>query len=321
MTDYLVTGGAGFIGSTLADRLLEQNHKVIIVDNFDPYYDRSIKEKNIQHNLKNKNYVFIEGDVRDTNLLKEVIEKNKIKKIFHLAARAGVRFSVKDPYSYHDLNVNGAISLLKASLSAKVERIVFASSSSVYGIEKKIPIDEDHPTQPISPYGASKLACEAFCNSFMNVFNMPIVILRYFTVYGPRQRPDMAIHKFFKLISNGEAITIYGDGSQTRDFTFVSDAVNGTVQSMESDAAGVFNIASGKRIKLNELIDIIGSTIGKDVKKKYIEKQKGDVPDTYADIGKAKKVFGYKPNIKIKDGIKKFNEWFEKNVISNNTRL
>jgi UDP-glucuronate 4-epimerase len=308
---YLITGGAGFIGSNLADKLLESGEKVIVIDNFDPYYDRKIKESNIKSNLTNKNYTFIEGDIRDAKLLKKIITNNNIEKIFHLAARAGVRFSVEDPYSYSELNVNGTLNLLKVALATKIRRIVLASSSSVYGIEKKLPVNEESPTLPISPYGASKLACEAFCNSFMSVFGMPIVILRYFTVYGPRQRPDMAIHKFFKMISKGETITIFGNGRQTRDFTFVADTVAGTMKAMESDATGVFNLGSGRRIELEYLIDLIGSSVGKKVNKKYTVSQKGDVPDTYADITKARKTFGYAPSIKIEEGIRKFKEWFD----------
>jgi nucleoside-diphosphate-sugar epimerase len=317
----LVTGGAGFIGSHLADKLLEMGYKVCVIDNFDPYYERKIKELNIKHNLKNKNYVFIEGDIRNTELVKTIIRKYNIDKIFHIAARAGVRFSVQDPYSYHDINVNGTLSLLRASLETRIKRIVFSSSSSVYGTEEYMPVDEKHPTKPISPYGASKVSCEAFCNSFMYTFGLPIVILRYFTVYGPRQRPDMAIYKFFKLISEEQQIQIYGDGNQTRDFTFISDIVDGTIKAMESDVTGTFNLGSGKRISINNLIKIIENVTGKKVRKEYVKSQKGDVQDTWADISKAKKAFGYKPNVKIREGIKIFWEWFDENVICSNTSL
>jgi len=317
----LVTGGAGFIGSNLADKLLEMGYKVCVIDNFDPYYQRKIKEQNIKQNLKNKNYTFIEGDIKNTNLVKTIIKKHNIDRIFHIAARAGVRFSVKDPYFYHNINVNGTLSLLKASLETKIKRIVFSSSSSVYGTEEYLPVDENHPTRPISPYGASKVACEAFCNSFTHVFGLPIVILRYFTVYGPRQRPDMAIYKFFKLISEGKTIQIYGNGEQTRDFTFISDIVDGTIKAMESDVTGTFNLGSGRRITINNLLKTIESVTGKKVTKEYVESQRGDVHDTWADINKAKKTFGYKPKIKIKEGIKIFWEWFGENVISNNSSL
>lgn len=227
-------------------------------------------------------------------------------------ARPGVRLSVEDPYSYHDLNVNGTLSILKASLAQKIKKIVYASSSSVYGIAKHLPADEDHSTQPISPYGASKLAAEAFCNAFMETFKIPVVSLRYFTVYGPRQRPDMAIHKFTKLIIKGEEIIIYGDGKQTRDFTFISDIIDGTIKDMESDATGVFNLGRGKNITLNELIGVIENVVGKEANKKYIEKQKGDVLDTWANIMRAKKTFDYNPKVNIKEGTKLFYNWFEK---------
>jgi len=321
MTDYLVTGGAGFIGSTLADKLLEQGHKVIVIDNFDPYYERSVKERNIKGSTKKSNYVFIEGDIRDTELLKKIIEKNKIKRIFHLAARAGVRFSVEDPYSYFDLNVNGMVSLLKASLAAKIEKIVFASSSSVYGNSLYFPVDENHPTFPISPYGASKVAAEAFCNAFMKVFSIPIVTLRYFSVYGPRQRPDMAVHKFVKAILNSRDVTVYGDGRQTRSFTYVSDIVNGTINSMEADVTGTFNLGTEKKVSVNELIGMIEEVVGKKAKKVFLEHQRGDVIDVSADISKAKKAFSYKPEVNINDGIKLFYKWYESNVIDSNPGL
>jgi nucleoside-diphosphate-sugar epimerase len=305
----LITGGAGFIGSTLADKLLELGHKVFVIDNFDPYYDRRIKEHNIKHNLENKNYIFIEGDIRNTNLIKEIILKNKIDKIFHIAARAGVRFSVKDPYSYHDINVNGTLSLLKASLETEIKRIVFSSSSSVYGTEEYTPVDENHPTRPISPYGASKVACEAFCNSFTNVFNLPIVNLRYFTVYGPRQRPEMAIHTFFKLISDGKPIQVWRN--QSRDFTFVSDIIDGTIKAMESDVTGTFNLGSGEKIKIDDLIKTIENLLGVEIEKVYVDGQRCDITDTWADITKAKKSFNYKPKTSIENGIKEFYDWFK----------
>jgi len=320
MAVFLVTGGAGFIGSSLADKLLELGHKVVAIDNFDPYYERAIKERNIKKSLSNKNYVFVEGDIRDTDLVKKIIEENKIEKVFHIAARAGVRFSVKDPYSYHDLNVNGTLSMLKACIATKIKRIVFASSSSVYGVQKDLPITEKHPTNPISPYGASKLACEAFCHSFSNVFNIPIISLRYFSVYGPRQRPDMAIRKFTKAIINEEEITIYGDGNQTRDFTFVADVVDATIKAVESNAVGVFNIGSGTRITVNELIKLLETTLNKKAKIKHVDPQKGDVPDTLADVSKAQQILGYKPTVKIKKGIKLFYEWY-KNVVNSSTDI
>jgi len=321
MTVFLITGGAGFIGSSLADRLLELGHKIVVIDNFDPYYERATKERNIKNSINNKNYVFIEGDIRNTDLVKKIIDEHKIDKVFHIAARAGVRFSVKDPYSYHDLNVNGTLSLLKACIATKVKRIVFASSSSVYGIQKNLPITEEHSTNPISPYGASKLASESFCNSFSHVFNTPIVSLRYFSVYGPRQRPDMAIHMFTKAILNGEAIIVYGDGSQTRDFTYISDVVDATIKAMESDTVGVFNIGSGSRITVNELVNTLETILNRKTKITHIEKQKGDVPDTLADTSKAKTAFGYEPRVNIKKGIKLFYEWYEKNVVNSGSSI
>jgi len=321
MANYLVTGGAGFIGSHLADSLLEKGHKVVVVDNFDEYYSRKIKEQNISNNIGKKNYIFIEGDLRSTNLIEKILKDYKITKIFHVAARAGIRSSVQDPQPYFDLNVNGTISLLKASLNVGIEKIVFASSSSVYGIENYLPIDEKHPTIPISPYGASKLAAEAFCHSFAHIYNKPLAVLRYFTVYGPRQRPDMAIYKFFFNAKAGKEITIYGDGNQTRDFTFVSDIVEGTIKAMESNATGIFNLGSGQRVKLNDVLKIIETCIGKPLKLSHIEKQKGDVPDTFSNIDKARKAFGYDPKVKINEGIKIFYSWFEKNVVNSNSTL
>lgn len=306
--NVLITGGAGFIGSTLADKLLEKC-SIVVIDNFDDYYPKAVKEQNIHQNTNKPNYKFVEGDVRDFNIVHQIVEDNNIDIIFHLAARPGVRPSIVNPYIYFDINVNGTISVLKTCLNSNVKKLIFGSSSSVYG-DVELPMKEDGPTNPISPYGVSKLAAEKLCLLFEKLYGIKTLILRYFTVYGPRQRPDEAICKFAKLMLNNQPITIYGNGKQGRDFTFIDDIVNGTILAAEKDISGeIFNLGSGKKVTVNQVVDLLEKNIEKKCIKTYASLYKGEMKDTLSDITKAKKLLEYEPKIPIEDGIKKFCDW------------
>ena len=316
----LVTGCAGFIGSHLVDKLLEQRYEVIGIDCFTDYYPRELKEANISNALKNfslkkkpllkkyhKNakFEFIEKDILDMDKFPEV------DYVFHLAAQAGVRASWGKSFEiYTRNNVEATQKLLEFYKDSDITKFVYASSSSVYG-DAELPMKEDSLLKPVSPYGVTKLAGENLCYLYWKNYGVPTVSLRYFTVYGPRQRPDMAIHKFVRAIINEEEIAVFGDGTQTRDFTFVDDAVEATVLTVGNNLVGeVFNIGGGSRISVNELIKLLEELTGKEGRVKYVEKQKGDVRDTLADVSKAKKLLGWKPKVDISVGLKSFIEWF-----------
>lgn len=312
----LVTGGAGFIGSNLADELLKRGNDVVVIDNFDLYYPREVKEQNIKHNLAGTGYKFYEMDIRNTEKLSIIMSEESIDTVFHLAARPGVRASIVNPFIYSEVNALGTLSVLKACLDSDVKKLIYASSSSVYGSPEYLPIDENHPTNPISPYGVSKLSGEKYCLVFNQIYGIEAFILRYFTVFGPRQRPDEAIYKFTKLIFEGKPITIYGVGNQTRDFTYISDIVNGTILTVENNiSGGIFNLGSGKRVSVNELVRILQEAVGKNAKTIYVERQAGDVSDTWANIEKARRILGYNPVIDVKSGVRKFVTWFLKNLL------
>jgi len=305
----LVTGGAGFIGSHLVDKLLEQGYEVIGIDCFAEYYAREIKEANMSSALPNKNFKLIEEDILEMN------EYPEVDYIFHEAAQAGVRASWGKSFEiYTRNNIEATQKLLEFYKDRKLKKFVYASSSSVYG-DAKLPMSEDSLLKPVSPYGVTKLAGENLCYLYWKNYNVPTVSLRYFTVYGPRQRPDMAIHKFVKAISNNKEITVFGDGKQTRDFTFVDDAVEANILAANNDVVGeVLNIGGGSRISVNALIDEIEKIVGKKAKIKYIENQKGDVRDTRADVSKAKKVLGWMPMINIYKGLERHIKWYNKRL-------
>jgi UDP-glucose 4-epimerase len=309
MSNILVTGCAGFIGSHLCETLLKQNLKIIGLDNIDPYYSSEWKENNLKILKKYPNFDFVKGSILDSKLVGNVIKK--IDKIYHLAAIPGVRNSIKDPIKYCEVDILGTIKLLDASRMADIEKFVFASSSSVYGEvpENELPIKEDRELNPISPYGLAKSQGEEWCKIFERVYGLETVSLRYFTVFGPRQRPDEAFSKFISKIMREEPIEIYGDGKQTRDFTYVSDIVNGTILSCEK-GRGVYNIGNSKRISVNEMISLIEKVMNKKVKTKRVEKQLGDVTHTWSSIDKSKRELGYEPKVSIIDGIKRHVEWF-----------
>lgn len=304
----LVTGCSGFIGSHLTDRLLYEGYNVVGVDCFTDYYPRSYKERNIENALKHSNFEFIEEDLLELDIHNIVVD---VDYIFHEAAQAGVRKSWgKDFKIYVDNNILATQRLLEACKGKNI-RFVFASSSSVYGDVNKLPMKEDYYPMPVSPYGASKLACESLCYLYWKNFGVSTVSLRYFTVYGERQRPDMAFHRFIKAMLDGETIEIYGDGEQTRDFTYVSDIVNGTLLAAESDVEGeVINIGGGSRVSVNEVLGVLEDILGNDADVNYLHMQKGDVRHTYADISKAE-VIGYEPETMLKDGLEEEVRWLK----------
>ncbi|MDD2440423.1 MAG: SDR family NAD(P)-dependent oxidoreductase [Methanosarcinaceae archaeon] len=313
----LVTGCAGFIGSSVVDRLLDSGEEVVGLDNMDSYYEPSIKKKNIEHNLQNPNFYFKQTDIRDLKALEKIFKNFKIETIIHLAARAGVRPSIEAPLLYEDVNIKGTLNLLELSKIHKPANLIVASSSSVYGINKKVPFREtDNVDKAISPYAASKKACETFCYTYHHLYGLPIVCLRFFTVYGPRQRPEMAIHKFTRLIDEGLEIQMYGDGTSKRDYTYISDIVDGIIRSMDiKEGYEILNLGNSKVVELRYLIHLIEKNLGKKAIIKQLPDQPGDVPITYSDISKAKELLGYAPQTSIEEGIEKFVKWYrgEKN--------
>jgi len=307
----LVTGGAGFIGSHLVERLLAGGHSVVIADDFNDFYDPAIKWENIAA-VKDDAPVH-RVDLRDGGAVRTLFHGQKFDTIVHLAARAGVRPSILYPQLYYDTNVNGTLHLLEAARVTEVPRFIFASSSSVYGICKTVPFSEDfHLTQTISPYAATKIAGEFLCSTFSHLYQMRAVALRYFTVYGPRQRPDLAIHQFTRRIHDGMPIDQFGDGTTRRDYTYVDDIIQGTMAAL--DYAGpmfdIFNLGESETVQLKDLIAAIENALGKKAKINRLPEQPGDVPLTCADISKAKNLLGYNPTTGLLAGLPKFVEWF-----------
>jgi UDP-glucose 4-epimerase len=303
----LVTGCAGFIGSQLTERLLKEGYGVIGIDCFTDYYSRAIKEENIATMLKYKNFELVEED------LLSIDEYPEVDYVFHLAAQAGVRASWGKSFEiYTKNNVQATQKLLEFYKNPSIKRFVYASSSSVYG-DAELPMREDSLLKPVSPYGVTKLAGENLCYLYYKNYGVPTIALRYFTVYGPRQRPDMAIHKFVKAILNNEKITVYGDGTQTRDFTYVEDAIEANMLAARSNIVGkVFNIGGGSRISVNELIKQMEEMVDRKADIEYIEEQKGDVRDTWADVSKAREILHWVPKVDINSGLKRFIEWYKR---------
>lgn len=315
---YLITGGAGFIGSSLADDLLKKNNKVVVIDNFCNFYDPQIKENNIKNALDNKNYKLYRGDIRNKELLDKIFSENKIDVIMHLAAMAGVRPSIENPLLYQEVNCMGTQNILECMKENKVTNLVMASSSSVYGNLKTVPFKEtDTVDFAISPYAATKKANEVMTHVYHKLYNINVIMLRFFTVYGPRQRPDLAINKFTKLMLNNEKIPMFGDGTTSRDYTYIDDIVNGIEKSCEyvaknKDVYEIINLGSNNPISLKKMIEIIGKTLNVEPKIEELPMQPGDVDRTYACIDKAKELLGYNPSVTFEEGIKKFIEWYEK---------
>jgi UDP-glucuronate 4-epimerase len=306
----LITGAAGFIGSHLSERLLDDGLMVVGLDNFDDFYNPQIKRQNIKGCLKNKNFQLVEADIRDSAAMDKTVGGG-IEIIVHLAARAGVRPSIEKPLLYADVNINGTMVLLEAAKKHKVNKFIFGSSSSVYGNNKKVPFSErDSVDFPISPYAATKKAGELICHTYHHLYGISITPLRFFTVYGPRQRPDLAIHKFAKLIEQGKPIPVYGDGTMMRDFTYIDDIIDGTVAAMNKCTGfSIYNLGESRPISVNDLIAEIEKALGKKAVKKYLPSQPGDVERTFADVTKAVNELGYKPNTTIQAGLVKFVQW------------
>jgi UDP-glucuronate 4-epimerase len=310
--NVLITGGAGFIGSHLVDRLLaEGGWRITIVDDLNDFYSPEIKRATLARVIDD--VVFVESDIRDKAAMRALFAGNEFNTIVHLAARAGVRPSLLQPELYADTNINGTLNLLMLAKEFGVKQFVFGSSSSVYGVNCKVPFAEDDPTRnPISPYAATKAAGELLCHTFSHLYDIRTVCLRFFTVYGARQRPDLAIHKFSKLITSGKPIQMFGDGTTRRDYTYVDDIIQGVRASMDYTGAmhEVFNLGESETTELKRLIELLEDSLGVKAIIDHQPLQPGDVPITYADISKARNLLGYAPTTKIEDGIPKFVEWF-----------
>lgn len=306
----VVTGVAGFIGSHLAEQLVGEGHEVVGIDCFTDYYARSIKESNIEKLLKASGFSFVEGNLLQLDL-PELLKG--VDFIFHQAAQAGVRSSWGKEFKiYTDLNLVSTQLLLEACKTSEIKRFIYASSSSVYGDSEELPLAEESALKPVSPYGVTKLAGEHLCSTYCKNYNIPTISLRYFTVYGPRQRPDMAFHKFMRALLEDNEIDIYGDGLQTRDFTYISDAVTGNLLAMKNTSIGeVFNIGGGSRVTVNDVLDTLHKITLRDPKVVYREVQKGDVRHTLAETSKAISTLGYSPQIDLKAGLQKQWEWIQ----------
>ncbi|HEX2949391.1 MAG TPA: GDP-mannose 4,6-dehydratase [Armatimonadota bacterium] len=310
----LVTGGAGFIGSHLVDSLLFDGWQVTTLDNFDPFYDSSVKRTNIAQQIKNPAYQLIEADIRDAHCLKTTL-CDEYDVIVHLAARAGVRPSILDPVGYQDTNVKGTQNLLEFTKEHHIKQFVFASSSSVYGVNPNVPWrEDDHVLQPISPYASTKVSGELLGHVYSYLYGMRFIGLRFFTVYGPRQRPDLAIHKFAQLMLKGDEIPVFGDGSTRRDYTFVADIVHGIRAAMTYDKSNyeIINLGNNRTVSLKQLITSLENALGIAAKYRSLPTQPGDVPQTWADISKAHMLLGYQPQTSLEQGLACFADWLRK---------
>jgi UDP-glucuronate 4-epimerase len=309
----LVTGIAGFIGSNLGESLISLGNEVIGLDNYDPFYSREIKERNIEKLNNSNKFSFFEADIRDIQVLTDIFKNHKVDAVIHLAAKAGVRPSLLFPQEYYDVNVLGTLNILEAMRSCEVKKMIFASSSSVYGNNKKVPFSEtDNVDYPISPYAASKKSGELLCHAYHHLYGFQIFCLRFFTVYGPRQRPDLAIHKFTKALFEDTSIPFYGDGSTKRDYTHINDIIQGITGSLERlEGFDIFNLGESKTISLIDLIDLLERYTRKKANLNYLPLQSGDVKQTYADIRKARELLRYDPKISIEEGLKDFVMWYK----------
>jgi UDP-glucuronate 4-epimerase len=307
----LVTGGAGFIGSHLVEKLLAEGHQVAVLDDFNDFYDPRIKRGNIAA-IADKITVH-RADLRDARAVSAVFHAEKFDTVIHLAARAGVRPSIGHPQLYYDTNVGGTLHLLEAARAVGIDRFIFASSSSVYGLAQTVPFSEDlHLTQTVSPYAATKIAGEFLCSTYSHLYRMRIVVLRFFTVYGPRQRPDLAIHQFTRRIWNGKPIDQFGDGTTRRDYTYIEDIIQGVMASLgyEGPLFDIFNLGESETVQLKDLIVAIEDALGRKAMINQLPEQPGDVPLTCADISKARRLLGYQPTTPLRVGLPRFVEWF-----------
>jgi len=308
----LVTGGAGFIGSLLIDNLLKKGDNIVCIDNLNEFYNPSIKKLNQVNHYEYEHYQFYEGDILDEGLVKSIFKKHDIEIVIHLAAMAGVRPSISNPTLYTEVNIIGTRIILDAMVESNVERLIFASSSSVYGNNKKIPFcEDDNVDRPISPYAATKIMGELLCHAYHHIYELNISLLRFFTVYGPRQRPEMAIHQFVRNALKGEPIIVFGNGSTARDYSYIDDIIDGIIQSIESDDRYmIYNLGNSEPIKLSNLISTIAETTSIEPNIEYQEIPQGDVLQTYADINRAQNNLKYDPKTGIQDGISKFVKWY-----------
>jgi len=310
----LITGGAGFIGSHLLDFLVETRPEAqfVCLDNFDPFYDERIKRENLRGALASGRVALVEGDIRDLELCRRVVAEHDVDAIVHLAALAGVRPSIEDPLRYEDVNGRGTLNLLEVAREAGMRKFVFGSSSSIYGLNARVPFSEDDPTpQPISPYAATKRAGELMCHVYHHLYDLPVVCLRFFNVYGPRQRPDLALPKFARLLAEGRPVPIYGDGSARRDYTYYADVVQGVAAALDRPFKfEIINLGNESPVSVLELLALIASAMGAKPEIEYHPPQPGDVPVTHADITRARKLLDYDPRHPIADGVGRFVEWF-----------
>jgi UDP-glucuronate 4-epimerase len=308
----LLTGGAGFIGSWVGERLLDMGHEVVCIDNFNEFYDPEIKRANLRSALSSPRFTLCEGDITDRRLLDDIFAATRFDAIVHLAAWAGVRPSIEHPEIYEEVNVGGTLNLLQRARHTRVPRFVFASSSSVYGGRTDPPFSEDDVVaRPVSPYAATKLAGEVLCHTYHHLFDISVTCLRYFTVYGPRQRPEMAIHKFARLMHQGRPVPLFGDGTSSRDYTFIDDIVDGTVRALERcEGYEVINLGESRTTTLVELVRTVGAVLGVEPEIEWLPDQPGDVPITFADVSKAREKLGYDPSTPVEVGVKRFVEWY-----------
>ena len=312
MATILVTGGAGFIGSHVCERFLHKGHQVVCLDNLNDYYSPQRKLSNLEICRAFKTFTFIQGDLLDSDLLDQVFREHSVERVIHLAARAGVRPSLRNPRLYEETNGRGTLNILEMGRKYEVPRIVYTSSSSVYGERLDMPLSETDPiTNPISPYGAAKLASEKICSVYQRLTGMEINVIRPFTVYGPRQRPDMAIYKFTRMIDTGQPVPLFGNGTTARDYTFIEDFVNGLEKVFDfGDGFQIFNIGGSRSTQLKDLVQTISKHLGKEAEIQFQPTQPGDVPLTLADIGKARSLLGYEPRTTVDEGIAKFVDWY-----------
>jgi UDP-glucuronate 4-epimerase len=314
MKNLLITGAAGFIGSHLVDRLLATDvERITVVDDFNDFYNPAIKRDNIREHLKDSRYSIHEVDIRDRGALERIFCSGKFDCVVHLAARAGVRPSLSEPQLYTETNINGTVNLLELARQHNIKQFVFGSSSSVYGINAKVPFSEDDPIrQPISPYAATKGAGELLCHTYSHLYGLRCVCLRFFTVYGPRQRPDLAIHKFAKLISQHKPIPVFGDGTTRRDYTYVDDIIDGVTAAINYDQSNyeVINLGESRTVELRELISLLEKELDTHAIIERQPPQPGDVPQTFADVSKARALLNYQPKTQVEEGLRRFVEWF-----------
>ena len=313
--NFLVTGGAGFIGSHVCERLLKQGHSVTAFDDLNTFYDPAFKERNLRElNDVGGSFRFVKGDLIDVDAVERTMQEGRFDQIIHLAARAGVRPSLEQPALYQRVNVEGTVHVLESARKHGVRKLIIASSSSVYGVNSKVPFSEKDPIfSAISPYAASKLACEALGHVYHHVYGLDVTMLRFFTVYGPRQRPDLAIFKFARLLTQGKPIPVFGDGSTARDYTYVSDIVDGIMAcTQHSFGYEIFNLGESQTTQLHRLVELLEQALGVKAVVDRQPAQPGDVPITYADVSQAREKLGYNPRIKVEEGIPRFVEWFKR---------